>query len=77
MSDFTSEQYTSLDEAYNELVNYIFDVLETDADFHKKLYKYMIEYGNISGRQVCMMLFSVLYSYFNILNIFCNGLKYI
>lgn len=57
MSDFTSEQYTSLDEAYNELVNYIFDVLETDADFHKKLYKYMIENGNISGRQVCMMLF--------------------
>lgn len=57
MSDFTSEQYTSLNEAYNELVNYIFDVLETDADFHKKLYKYMIENGNISGRQVCMMLF--------------------
>ena len=27
MSDFTSEQYTSLDEAYNELVNYIFDAV--------------------------------------------------
>lgn len=57
MSDLTSEQYTSLNEAYDELVNYIFNVLETDKNFHKKLYKYMIDDGDISGRQVCMMLF--------------------
>ncbi len=57
MSDLTSEQYTSLNEAYDELVNYIFNALETDKNFHKKLYKYMIDDGDISGRQVCMMLF--------------------
>lgn len=57
MSDLTSEQYTSLNEAYDELVDYIFNALENDKDFHKKLYKYMIDDGYISGRQVCMMLF--------------------
>lgn len=57
MSSITDNQYSSLDEAYEELKSYIFDALKTDKNFKKKMYKYMINSGSISGRQVCMLLF--------------------
>lgn len=57
MSKLATQQYTSLQESYDILVSYIFSEIEADADFHKLLYKYMIENGNISGRQVCMLLY--------------------
>lgn len=57
MSTLSQEQYTSLQESYDVLVDYIMSVLDTDSDFFKKIYKYMIDDGNISGRQICMLLF--------------------
>ncbi len=57
MSTLSQEQYTSLQESYDVLVDYIMAVLDTDSDFFKKIYKYMIDDGNISGRQICMLLF--------------------
>lgn len=57
MKDITDSQYTSLSEAYNELVEYMFDVLDTDENFFKKMYKYLIENRNISPREVCLVLF--------------------
>jgi len=57
MSLLSNQQYTSLSEAYNELLEYIFNQIENDVDFHKKMYKYMINSGAVSGRQVCMLLF--------------------
>ncbi len=57
MTTLTTQQYTSLQESYDALLEYIFNALETDTDFHKKMYKYLVESGSISGRQVCMLLF--------------------
>lgn len=57
MTALTSQSYTSLQESYALLVDYILADLQTDTSFFKKMYKYMIQNGQISGRQVCMMLF--------------------
>ena len=57
LSKLSSQQYTSLSESYNEFVDYIFEQLENDTNFYKKMIQYMINNGTISGRQVCMLLF--------------------
>lgn len=57
MSQLTEQEYTSLEETYNALIDYIMDALETDTAFYKKMYKYMIENGQISGQKVCMLLY--------------------
>ena len=57
MSSLTSEKYTSLQESYDVLVDYVISALDTDTAFFKKMYKYMINAGSISGRQVCMLLY--------------------
>lgn len=57
MATLTSEQYTSLSESYDALVEYIIKALQSDTGFYKKMYKYMISSGQITGRQVCMLLY--------------------
>lgn len=54
---FSSEQYTSLQESYDALIDYIDSYLREDTLFYKKMYKYMVNAGNISGRQICMLLY--------------------
>ena len=54
---FSTEQYTSLQESYDALLDYIDGYLREDTSFYKKMYKYMINAGSISGRQVCMLLY--------------------
>ena len=54
---FSTEQYTSLQESYDALLDYIDGYLREDTAFFKKMYKYMINSGSISGRQVCMLLY--------------------
>lgn len=54
---FSTEQYTSLQESYDALLDYIDGYLREDTLFYKKMYKYMINSGSISGRQVCMLLY--------------------
>ena len=54
---FSSEQYTSLQESYDALIDYIDSYLREDTSFYKKMYKYMVNAGNISGRQICMLLY--------------------
>ncbi len=50
-------EYLSSEEIYEALVIYIKDLLENDKAFTKLIYKYLINYGTISGSQVCMLLF--------------------
>lgn len=57
MTELTSEQYTSLQESYDALLGYIVNALNTDTNFHKKMYKYMVQNGSVTGRQICMLLF--------------------
>ncbi len=54
---FSTEQYTSLQESYDALIDYIDTYLRTDTSFYKKMYKYMVNEGSVTGRQICMLLY--------------------
>ena len=57
-SNFTlDEKYADMSELYSALVSYINDELGSDTDFHKLIYKYMIKRSEITGKQVCMILY--------------------
>ena len=49
-------RYSDSVEIYNKILEYIFDVLDKDIDFDKKIYRYMILNDEISGRQICELL---------------------
>lgn len=49
-------QYSDSDEIYISLVDYIIDALQNNTEFNKKIYKYMIANNNISGKQICIIL---------------------
>lgn len=57
VSLYSDDEYTSLSEAYEQLIAFIFDVLRSDAGFSKIIYKYMIQNGSLSGSQVCVLLY--------------------
>lgn len=49
--------YLASDEIYNALADYIFDYLKTDDAFTRQVYKYMIQEGQLSGEDICLLLF--------------------
>lgn len=50
-------QYSDSEEVYTQLVDYILDDLSKNSGFGKKMYKYMIADDEISGKQLCMILY--------------------
>lgn len=57
VSKFTDSEYSSLTEAYNSLVTYILDDIKNDTEFNKKIYKHMIKYRQLTGSEVCVLLY--------------------
>ena len=59
LKDYVTDEgtYSDLNQTYEGLVNYIVTKLSLDSDFDKLIYKYMIQNGEITGRQICMMLY--------------------
>lgn len=49
-------QYSDSDEIYAGLVDYIIEALQNNSEFNKRLYKYMIANNNITGKQICIIL---------------------
>lgn len=50
-------QYLDADEIYSNLLTYIEEDLKTNRKFAKNLYKYMIRDNNITGKQICQLLY--------------------
>lgn len=50
-------QYSTSEEIYSALIDYITDALESNIEFDKKLYKYMISDNTLSGQEVCVILY--------------------
>ncbi len=50
-------QYSDSEEVYSQLVDFIISDLSSNSGFGKKMYKYMIADNNITGRQLCMILY--------------------
>ena len=52
-----SEKYSDSTEIYDALCDYIMDEISTDREFSKLIYKYLVNSGAISGKQLCLILY--------------------
>lgn len=59
------ENYFSAEEIYNKLIDYGMDLLEHDVTYPKMIYSYLIDQGELSGRDCCLMLFDQGYLKYN------------
>lgn len=49
--------YSDSSELYQGMIAYILDAVNSDHNFDKLIYRYMIKAGSVTGRQICMMLY--------------------
>ena len=49
-------RYSDSVEIYNKILDYIFEYLDTDGDFDKRMYRYMINNDELTGKQICQIL---------------------
>lgn len=49
--------YYDEDDIFDEVLNSVINTLETDSDFQKIIYKYMIKNKEISGKSICLILY--------------------
>lgn len=49
-------RYSDSVEIYNKILEYIFEILDHDVDFDKRIYHYMIMNDELTGRQICELL---------------------
>ena len=49
-------QYSDSQEIYNRIIDYIFEQLDSDGDFEKRIYRYMINNDELTGMQICKIL---------------------
>ncbi len=57
LSDISDSQYTDLSEVYSKVISYIVEKVSEDREFCLNIYKYLIEDGVVSGREMCMLLY--------------------
>ncbi|WP_347559638.1 penicillin-binding transpeptidase domain-containing protein [Clostridium sp. AM58-1XD] len=50
-------KYSNADDIYSVLVEYVLESLENDNEFHKKIYRYLINDDIITGRELCLALY--------------------
>lgn len=51
-------EYTNSDETYEALLRYIEGAVVADYNINKSMFKYMISSDEISGRQICLLLYA-------------------
>lgn len=49
-------QYSDSEQIYSRIIDYIFEQLNDDLDFTKRIYRFMIKKDVISGTQICRLL---------------------
>ena len=49
-------RYSDSVEIYDKILDYIFDHLDTDTGFDKRMYRYMINGDELTGHQICELL---------------------
>ncbi len=50
------DKYSESDEIYQKMLDYIVSMIDNNAEFQKRLYKYMLLNNRITGKQVCQVL---------------------
>lgn len=54
----SDEEYSNVEDLYNQLIAYVMDLLPTDTGFAKLVYKYLIQSNTITGNEICLALFA-------------------
>lgn len=57
LTDYISSDYSDAAEVYQAILRYLQDYLNSDMNFDKLLYKYLIKSGSISGAQICAIVY--------------------
>jgi penicillin-binding protein 2 len=50
-------EYNTAQELYGKLINYTKDILKADDEFSKKIYHNLIFSYNLTGKEICLLLF--------------------
>ena len=53
----TEGDYSDSNELYEGILNYLKECLQTDSEFEKLVYRYMIKDGTLSGNMICILLY--------------------
>ena len=53
----TIEKYSEAEEIYNGIITFLQGYLKTDDGLSKRIYKYLIISGDVTGSELCMVLF--------------------
>ncbi|MDO4267821.1 MAG: penicillin-binding transpeptidase domain-containing protein [Eubacteriales bacterium] len=51
-------KYSSADDIYNEIIEFVMAHLEDDTDFMKQIFRYLVKAETITGRQLCLALYA-------------------
>lgn len=57
LSEISDSQYTDLSEVYSKITSYITEKVKEDRKFCLNIFKYLIQDGTVSGREMCMLLY--------------------
>lgn len=57
LSEISDSQYTELSEVYSKITSYITEKVKEDRKFCLNIFKYLIQDGTVSGREMCMLLY--------------------
>ena len=50
-------RYSDADSIYRTIVDYVLDDLQNDAAFTKKIFRYLVNNGTVSGKELCLALY--------------------
>lgn len=53
----TEGEYSDSNELYQGILAYLRNALQTDSEFEKLIYRYMIKDGTLSGNMICILLY--------------------
>lgn len=53
-----TSRYSSADDVFSALVEYVFQNLAEDREFTKRIYRYLINNNIVTGRELCLALYS-------------------
>lgn len=53
-----TSKYSNADDVFSALVDYVFQNLEEDREFTKKIYRYLINNNVVTGKELCLALYS-------------------
>ncbi len=52
------DRYSDADKIYQVIIQYVMDDLKTDSAFTKRIYRYLVNDGTVTGKELCLALYA-------------------